>query len=244
MTTKGLGGTDLTWERLAQTDPHYWAMRGESGKRDVWNAEGFFASGEAEIASLVEYIDRIQPGLARERALDFGCGIGRVTRPLANHFGRVTGIDVSPTVIEAARRYASEGNQPSGSYEYAVNLGTKLDDLDDGSFDLVYSSITLQHIPRAAALSYVGEFIRVLRPGGLAIFQLPARRRPSLKTRVSWLLPRSVRARRYSGIEMYGVLRGDVLSALAMAGGVICDVQRDGSAGPEWESYRYAAMRR
>jgi hypothetical protein len=43
---------------------------------------------------------------------------------------------------------------------------------------------------------------------------------------------------------MYGVLRGDVLSGLAMAGGEVIDVQRDQLAGPEWESYRYAITKR
>ena len=41
---------------------------------------------------------------------------------------------------------------------------------------------------------------------------------------------------------MHGILRGDVLSALAMAGGEVIDVQRDASAGPEWESYRWGPV--
>ena len=244
MATKRLRGTEGTWERLAQTDP-YWAILSEPAKRGGgWNVEDFFATGEVEVASLIDYVGRIAPDLQRERALDFGCGVGRVTRPLGRHFKRVTGVDISPTMIEAARGLAWDGDQPTGVCEYALNTGTKLDDIDDATFDLVYSTITLQHVPPPATLSYVAEFIRVLKPGGLAVFQLPARRRPSVKTRVSGLLPPSVRAKRHSGIEMYGIPRGDVLSALAMAGGEVCDVQRDSTAGPQWESYRYAAVKR
>jgi len=245
VTAKGLGGTDQTWERLARKDPYYWAILSDPAKRSGgWNESEFFASGANEAAALMQYIEGLAPGLARERALDFGCGVGRVTMPLAAHFARVTGVDVSPTMIEAARRYAGGDRRPAGACDYLVNTGTKLDDLDDASFDLVYSSFTLQHLPKAAALRYVAEFVRVLRPGGLVVFQLPARRRPSAKARAGGLVPRSLRAKRHSGIEMNGVLRGDVLAALALAGGEVRDIQRDSSAGPEWESYRYAAVKR
>lgn len=244
MTTKGLGGTDSTWEKLAQNDP-LWAILSDPAKRGGgWKVDEFFATGAREIAELMTYLDRVAPGIGRDRALDFGCGIGRVTRPLAAHFARVTGMDISPSMVEAAREYAAKAPAHGGECEYVVNSGTKLDDIDDATFDLIYSAITLQHIPTTAALGYLKEFVRVLKPGGVAVFQLPARRRPSLKTRVGWLLPRSVRAKRHSGIQMHGALRGDVLSALAMAGGEVIDVQRDHSAGPEWESYRYAITRR
>jgi SAM-dependent methyltransferase len=243
VTTKGLGGTDSTWERLAQDDPFWAILSDPSKRRGGWQVDEFFATGEREVAELMAYLDRIAPGLPRECALDFGCGIGRVTRPLAGHFARVTGADISPTMIEAAREYEAKQPREGGEIEYIINAGTSLAS-DDGSFDLVYSSITLQHVPPAATIGYLKEFVRVLKPGGVAVFQLPARRRPSLKTRLGWLLPSSLRAKRHSGIEMHGILRGDVLSALAMAGGEVIDVQRDASAGPEWESYRYAITRR
>ena len=140
-------------------------------------------------------------------------------------------------MIEAARKYG-------GDAEYILNDSTTLDTIEDGSYDLVYSYITLQHIPEQAALGYLAEFVRVLKSSGVAVFQLPARRRPNLKTRLGWLLPGSVRAKRHGGIEMHGIPRGNVLSALAMAGGEAIDVQRDTSAGPEWESYRYAVTKR
>jgi SAM-dependent methyltransferase len=244
MTTKGLGGTDSAWERLAQSDP-LWAILSDPAKRGGgWNLEDFLATGEAEVAALMEYVSRIAPNLPRDRALDFGCGVGRVTAPLAMHFASVVGVDISPTMIEAAKSRAHDAAERAGACEYLLNSGPKLDSLEDGSFDFVYSSITLQHIPGLAALGYLAEFVRLLKPEGLAVFQFPARRRPSIKKRLSWLLPQSLRAKRHSGIEMHGALRGDVLSALAMAGGEVVDVQRDTLAGPQWESYRYAATKR
>jgi SAM-dependent methyltransferase len=239
-----LGGTDTTWERLAQSDP-LWAILSDPAKRGGgWRTEDFFATGVAEVAELMDYISTIAPHLSRERAIDFGCGVGRVTLPLSRDFVRVTGIDISPTMLGAARSYQEKYGDTSGACDFILNTGTTLDGFPDASCDLVYSSITLQHIPAPAALGYLAEFIRVLKPGAVAIFQLPARRRPSLKARAGWLFPQAVRAKRFSGIEMHGVLRGNVLSALAMAGGEVVDVQRDSSAGPEWESYRYAVTKR
>lgn len=240
----GLSGTDQTWERLARTDP-YWAILSDPAKRrGGWDESEFFATGEREVEALLEYLGRIVPRLGRERALDFGCGVGRVTRPLASHFTHVTGMDVSPTMVKTATSLVQRNDDPRGSIEFVVNTGPGLEKIANGHFDLVYSTITLQHIPSKAALHYVAEFIRTLKPGGLAVFQLPARRRATLKSRVGSLLPRKLRAQRHSGIEMYGVPRGEVLTALALAGGEVVDVQRDHLAGPEWESYRYAVVKR
>lgn len=244
VTAKRLGGGGKTWERLAQDDP-FWAILSDPSKRGGgWDAGEFFATGEREIADLMAYLDRIAPHLGRERALDFGCAIGRLTRPLAARFAHVTGVDISPAMVEAARSYAESLPPLKGSCEYLVNSAAKLDSVSDGSYDLVYSSITLQHMPWTQAVIYLQEFVRVLRPGGVGVFQLPARRRQTLRARLSRLLPASLRAKRHSGIEMHGTPRGEVLRALAMAGAEVIDIQRDTLAGPEWESFRYAMTRR
>ncbi|MGE0060291.1 MAG: class I SAM-dependent methyltransferase, partial [Dehalococcoidia bacterium] len=118
MTTKGLGGTDSTWEKLAQNDP-LWAILSDPAKRGGgWKVDEFFATGDREIAELMTYLDRVAPDIGRDRALDFGCGIGRVTRPLAAHFARVTGMDISPSMVEAAREYAAKAPAHGGECEY------------------------------------------------------------------------------------------------------------------------------
>ena len=72
-------------------------------------------------------------------------------------------------------RGAREANADVANVSFEVNHATDLRRFDDASFDLVYSMIVLQHVPdREAIESYVGEFSRILRPGGLAVFQLPS----------------------------------------------------------------------
>jgi ubiquinone/menaquinone biosynthesis C-methylase UbiE len=74
-------------------------------------------------------------------------------------------------MVEGAREL--NGNVEGVSF--VVNVATDLSVFADGSFDFVYSNIVLQHVPdRRAIESYIGEFCRVLRPGGLLIFQLPS----------------------------------------------------------------------
>ena len=107
----------------------------------------------------------------RDRALDFGCGLGRMTRALAAHFDDCVGVDISEEMVRGAR----EANADLGNVSFEVNHATDLRRFDDASFDLVYSMIVLQHVPdRDAIESYVREFCRIVRPGGLAVFQLPS----------------------------------------------------------------------
>lgn len=159
------------WNELARLDPH-WAILTSPGKRfGRWDSDEFFATGTAEAEAFVRRAAEL--GLPRERgsALDFGCGLGRMTRALAQHFGEVVGVDISEEMVGGAER----ANAGVDGVSFVVNRADDLGRFPDASFDLVYSVIVLQHVPdRAAIESYVREFCRVLRPGGLAVFTLPS----------------------------------------------------------------------
>jgi SAM-dependent methyltransferase len=134
------------------------------------------ASGELELARLFERLE--EHGLQLPRwgsALDFGCGVGRLTVPLARRFDEVVGVDVSPTMVAHARANAPES--AAGRLSFVVNDAPDLGRFAEGSFDFVLSDLVLQHLGGALQRRYVAEFCRVLRPGGLAVFQLPSRRR-------------------------------------------------------------------
>lgn len=106
--------------------------------------------------------------------MDFGCGVGRLTQALAPAFGSVTGIDVSPTMIQLARRL----NRYPDRVKYLLNERRDLSALSSATLDFIYSDIVLQHIPPSQSRVFVTEFLRTLRPGGIAVFQLTAERRP------------------------------------------------------------------
>jgi SAM-dependent methyltransferase len=104
---------------------------------------------------------RVYPGSS---VLDVGCGVGRWSRRLAARGARVTGVDLSPTMIaEARRRAADEGLAAWCRFE-----SQDLSQLDAGSkFDLVLGVTVLQHILDPAALaSAVMRMSEHLKPGG------------------------------------------------------------------------------
>jgi len=175
------------WNELAELDPVY-AISGKR-KGEDWDEEAFFESGRAEIAEVVAYLQQAAPGLRYGSALDFGCGIGRLSRAMLDHWDEVTGLDISSQMISMATK--RHGDVPG--LRFVVNERSDLSLLPDGELDFIYSNVTLMHVPDERAIeSYVREFLRVLAPGGFALFQLPTRiplaRRIKLKRHAYHLL--------------------------------------------------------
>lgn len=160
------------WEELAEFDP-LWAVLTRPDKRGGrWNREEFLATGEAEIAAVLERAEELGLPKERRRALDFGCGAGRLTRALARRFETAVGVDISERMVETARGL----NEDVPGCEFRVNTSPDLRLFEDGEFDLAYTSLVLQHIPgRALIESYVTELLRVTGPSGLLVFGLPDR---------------------------------------------------------------------
>jgi SAM-dependent methyltransferase len=158
------------WEGLAADDPLWAVLTRPDCRGGRWDPDEFFTTGSDEVADIIGRVRRLRPRLWPGRALDFGCGVGRLTRPLADHFDEVVGVDIAPTMIDLARRYHAD--RPTCRFE--VNQAEDLARFPDDSFDLVLSLIVLQHVPPTAAVRYVREFCRVLAPGGVVVVQIPA----------------------------------------------------------------------
>jgi ubiquinone/menaquinone biosynthesis C-methylase UbiE len=156
------------WEELASVDPLWAILTGPERRGGGWELSEFFDTGEAEISEVLTIADDLGEPVRRERALDFGCGVGRLSRPLAERFRECVGLDISEGMLKLAR----ELNDDRQNCRFVVNAAPDLKQFDSGSFDFVYSALVLQHMPSAEMVeAYVGEFLRVLRPGGLAVFQ-------------------------------------------------------------------------
>lgn len=232
------------WDRFARTDP-FWAVLSEPDKQgNRWKIEEFFATGQKDVDTELNAILARYPQLPRRRALDFGCGVGRLTQALANHFDHVTGVDISTEMLALARQYNRQGNRVS----YIHNTHPHLELFADGSFDFVYSLITLQHIAPVHAKRYMAEFMRILAPGGAAFFQVPDRRTAPVKRRLS-LYPPTVakKVRRFlnwfviwePAMEMNVIPKDEVLTVQHAAGGEVLSLTRHDDAGQDFVSYAY-----
>lgn len=156
-----------SWEAFAKGDPMWAILTDPQKKGNKWTPEEFFASGQADIDGLMAYLDSLQVRFSFDTVLDFGCGIGRLSQGLCRYFTKVNGVDISPSMIEAAKRYNQYGDQCT----YHVNKTPDLRLFDDTSMTFVYTVITLQHIPSHIQQHYIEEFFRLLKPGGVAVFR-------------------------------------------------------------------------
>ena len=167
--TPALTELRATWDAFGSGDPLWAICMRPDCKYDTWDRDEFFASGESELAADLQHLDSLGVSIGSTRALDFGCGIGRVTRPLSRRFDHVIGVDVSPRLIAEARHLDAANAR-------AVYLEQTREDLSafpDGSFDFVYCCNVLQTMPAQLGLQYVREFMRVVHPGGVVLFQVP-----------------------------------------------------------------------
>ena len=152
----------------------------------------FWDSGRHEIDQLMEDLDG-RP--ARRRvAVDFGSGIGRLSLPLAAWFKQVWGVDSSAEMRKRAEPRPGVTYVPSMRGIHGV--------------DLVYSNITLQHVPPDGQMAHIQQFVKALDPDGLAVFQV-------------WVgsdVPHT-----YPWLSMFHVEPHDVTAWVAAAGGTVLD---------------------
>lgn len=235
------------WETLGALDP-LWAVLSEPGTRfSNWNEDEFFATGEVYIGKVLPVLEALGLPARRQNALDFGCGVGRISRQLANHFDQVVGLDCSESMIASAKLK----NSQLRNCEF-IECQTPQLPFPDNHFDLVHTVIVLQHLPNQQAIfSYVREFVRILCPAGLLVFQvpdrIPLRKKIQLKRRLWAVLIKLGFPERflYSNlnlhpIRMTGISQNEVKAMIAGNG---CRVLRinadDGQAGPYIRSNTY-----
>lgn len=159
------------WEELADFDA-CWAILSDPDKKfGGWEIDEFLESGRVEVAAAMRQAEQLGYPEHRRSALDFGCGYGRLTRALSEYFESCVGVDVSGEMVAGAERI----NADAPTCRFVVNDRADLNSFSDSEFDMVFTKIVLQHVPdRDVIRNYISEFVRILKPGGLAVFQLPS----------------------------------------------------------------------
>jgi SAM-dependent methyltransferase len=234
------------WSNLGHEDP-FWAVLTDPSKRGGrWDASEFFETGRREVDDLMTYLGELGVPANRARALDFGSGVGRLTRALARHFDRVIGVDIAESMVAEASRLASD----YPNCEFVCNRRSDLAFLASRSIDLIYSDITLQHIGAPLSLSYIRELLRVMRDDGVTVFHLPVGYEWNARGIVFRFVPNfalnPVRRRYYGStgvMEMHAVRYTRISQIAQESHCQIVDVTPSLRTGDGWDIRRFVLTR-
>lgn len=192
------------------------------------------------------YVHTLGIAVPPGQALDFGCGVGRLTQALTAHFTHATGVDIAPSMLEQARRYNRWGDRCT----FILNEAPDLRGIADNSFAFVYSNYTLQHMAPAFAARYIHEFVRVAQPGGVIVFQVPCARRGRERIRAAvpprlLRLYQRVRRRALAGpvMETHVVPQRTVERLLMESGARLVHIRYNPEHDARWMSLLYYAVK-
>jgi 2-polyprenyl-3-methyl-5-hydroxy-6-metoxy-1,4-benzoquinol methylase len=116
-----------------------------------------------EIACVLDSV----PAWEGLEVLDIGCGVGRVTVPVAKAGAKVTAFDNSHTMLELCQKNVSEAGvleRVKFQHGSARQIPAK-----DGQFDVALCLGVLEHLPPDVRSAALAEVTRVIKPGGTAV---------------------------------------------------------------------------
>ncbi len=239
--------TQKLFEEFGESDPMFAVLSEKSLRGNRWDPETFFATGRKEIADSLDCVAGLDVSLHKGRALDFGCGVGRLSQALCAEFEEVTGVDISASMIAAAEKY----NQHGARCTYLVNTRDDLSLFPDQSFDFVYTDKVLQHMHPDFSSRYIADFFRILKPGGMALFQIPSGRKIEKGSLAEkWYNLQKGPLRRFwkrlrgkQPVEMHHIHHSQVEAIIARSGGQLIEASKRGSVRRHRVSYFYCAIR-
>ncbi|PSF06132.1 hypothetical protein C7H09_10880 [Marinobacter fuscus] len=235
------------WEKLGSKDPYWAVLTDPKMKGGKWKKDEFFQTGYVEIENIFKKLNSLEMMPSNNLALDFGCGVGRLSRALAKRFHKVLALDISGSMLEEARR----ANSDIGNVEFRKNSEDNLGFIDSNSIDFIYSNIVLQHMKVNFQERFIKEFCRVLSENGVVAFQTPSKL--NLKSWRGWAyvflgngvlnLFRKLKHGSSGVMELHAFPKSKVINILRENGVSIVHVERFDSAGKTFESYMYFAKK-
>ena len=148
--------TDADWAMLGEGEPFYGVLSDPRFLRaNITPAalEEFWQTGRNELNGYRQLIRTHFGDFSDASALDFGCGVGRLTRAMGEMCQQATGLDISPGMLVEARRHAP------ANVNYVSELG-------DETFDWLNSIIVFQHIPPQRGYRLLDDLLARVNPGG------------------------------------------------------------------------------
>jgi 2-polyprenyl-3-methyl-5-hydroxy-6-metoxy-1,4-benzoquinol methylase len=209
------------WRKFGETEPHWSVVTGNEFKPEniAQNLEAFYDLGKEDVAYVIAALKR--NGVWKNdsiKALDFGCGVGRLSLSLAPHVEHVTGIDISaPHLVHARQRTEQTGVR-----------NVTFETIDGPSrFDLIISLIVLQHNPPPVMVVILDKLLSRLTHGGVAVIQMP-----------TYIVGQHFTVAEYlsspqSSMEMNAVPQRVIYEAIDQAGCRVLEVREDGYMGTD-----------
>ncbi len=168
-----LDGIAEKWRAFGENEPHWSVLVSEDflQKNLGTNVEKFYATGHPDVQRVLAALERSGVDLGSiGTALDYGCGVGRLSLALASHFDHVLGIDISAAHVRVAQEQAAKTGAGNVEFRTISSIG-EIKDLPKA--DLVVSIIVLQHNPPPVMAEIFRNILKLLNPSGIAFVQMP-----------------------------------------------------------------------
>jgi SAM-dependent methyltransferase len=194
-----MSSTDQDWEIYGQQDPYYGVYTRPKflGRLSPELKREFMETGELYVSSTINKSVSLFGEMNNGRALDFGCGVGRLAVPLSRRFNEVVGVDISKSMLAEAAINCSEGSVNNLSFTQSL-------DEVRGTFDFVNSYIVLQHIPVYRGMKIIAGLLDRVAPSGRAVLHVSLRRDYSVLEKLKYFAKHNIWGVRQS----FNLLRG------------------------------------
>jgi len=161
--------SDKEWEIFGKNSPYHSVFTHEKYQGKTLSEDvkvEFWQSGQARIDAVFRRIrNHVDPNFRPENALDFGCGVGRLLFAISAKSNHATGIDVSPSMLDEAKREAKKRNIDNLTFLESGNC----DELGVCLFDFLHSHVVFQHIPVDRGYAILDKLLASLRNGGVGV---------------------------------------------------------------------------
>jgi ubiquinone/menaquinone biosynthesis C-methylase UbiE len=176
--------TDRAWKYFGKKNPYFGVITHNKYKAESLTDDArreFFSSGEIYIGNILNVVrDHLDQSYVPDRALDFGCGVGRLSIPLSKRCSYVCGVDVSESMIAEARKNCIEYGISNAEFVTNDDSLTQV----RGDFNLVHSYIVFQHIPVRRGEKIVKKMTSLLQENGIGILHLTYHNTATLRSKL------------------------------------------------------------
>jgi SAM-dependent methyltransferase len=221
------------WQTLGRKEPFWSVVSSDQFKSTVFSthATEFYETGRRDVDRLFKWLVRNQIDPSKIRlCAEYGCGVGRVTAPLAKQFPLVYAYDISSPHLDLTAEFLRKQGLSNVTLT-KISSVTALESLQP--VDLIFSVIVLQHNPPPVMSLILRMLLRSLKPRGIAFFQIP-----------TYALGYRFDARTYlkssppvGSFEMHVLPQASVFQIIGDEGCIVLEVQPDGYVGdPNWVS--------